>query len=369
MKKYFYFTIFFLCFIQYNSFAQHSAGKDDIARAMRAGRVSIHTSKAMLEANESAVLDIKLLVTPVVNEQTLQTEGTAYPVDLPDGSDPNIPAAYHSSNWKIVQGGGSISSIEGNTCVYTAPGAAPRDKIMVISVDLNPTSTALPKIVLLQTIYFVNDETAIVINLPQGGFLNSKYITTTSGGMKVPTMQGIDPRVAGHISPALQAQMAQVQQAVNAAQANTGINLSSTTSNAMAYFDGKTGQTVVKLTKLTLQMDNGKDKRKTVNGKPAEPAGSYLTYCEISFTGHGVGTYTINDKPSGLGMMDGPTKGCGCGQSQKEAHCEGHINIKSIENGVMKGDFNSLVYTSDGKTLFQGTIYGKFTANIANLQQ
>jgi len=370
MKKNIFFLLSLLTVFSFSAAAQHSPGANDIARALRGGRVSIHSSKDLLEASESAVIDIKLTVAPVVNEQTLETDGQAYDIPLPDGSDPNIPAAYTASNWHVVQGGGSVSSIQGNTCVYTAPAHAPADKIMVISVDMTPTSNVLPKIVLLKTIYFVEDETAIVVNLPAGGFPNQKYVTSTGGGMKVPGMQGMDPRVASHIDAGLQAKMAQAQQAVAAAQANTGINLSAITSNSMAYFDGQNDLTVVKFNKLTMQMSNGKDVRKMVNGKPVTPVGSNLTYCVVSFKGHGVGNYPLDAKPSGVGLMDGPPKGCGCGNNRPDdGHCNGYINVTSVENGIMKGNFSALVYTSTGGPLIQGYIYGRFTANIVNTQQ
>jgi hypothetical protein len=241
---------------------------------------------------------------------------------------------------------------------------------MVISVDMIPTSTALPKVILLKTIYFVEDETAIIVNIPAGGFNNTKYVTTTAGGMKVPTMAGVDPRAKALIDPGTRAKMEQAQQAVAAAQGNTGINLTAITSNSTAYFDGTNDQTLLKFSKLTIQMDGGKDRRPIVNGVRVTPVGTVLTNASFTFKGHGVGMYELEEKNEGGGLMDGPTKGCGCGNWQpKEAPCKGYVHVKSVENGIMKGDFSALAYTWDGSRLTQGYISGKFIANVANMQQ
>ncbi len=358
-------TVITLAIISLRTAAQPKPSADDIAKALKGGRLFFHTSKALLEADEQAVLNIKLTIPRTATAETQLTEGSPYFIDLPDGSDPNIPAAYKATNWKIIQGGGKISGIESNSCVYSAPSKAPQDKIMVISVDLEPTSSALPKVVLLQTLYFVEDETAIVVNLPEVGFRNQKYVTTTGGGMNMPGVTGLDSRAAGHVDAATMAKLAQAQAAVANAQQSSGINLSAITSNAMAYYDEKTGVTAIKFKQLSMQMQDGKDMRGTAVSK------GETIMTEISFKGKGLGIHKLDDKDAGLGMLVLMSKkGCGCGNNKNgetdEAPCNGYINIKSSDGKVIRGDFAAEVYSAVDNRMVHGIIYGKFTVNIAN---
>jgi hypothetical protein len=366
MKKIFIcIAIIVFVITSYPAAAQLKPSSEDIGKALKGGRLFFRTSKALLAADEQAVLNIKLMITRTGTEEAPLPP---YYIDLPDGSDVNLPATYKAGNWKIVQGGGAISSIESNQCVYTSPKKEPKDKIMIISVDLNPTSKALPKVVLLQTLYFVDNPTAIFINLPEAGFNNQEYVNSTSGGAKVPTMDNMDPRVAAKMDAGMKAKMAMAADAMKNAQLNTGIDLGAISSNAMAYYDGMTDITAIKFTRLNMQMQNGKDVRNT------PVATSERMICEISFKGQGLGRHTLADKESGVAMFVlASTKACGCGNNRnkekEEAPCEGYVNIRTRTDKVMTGDFAANVYTSDGTRIFLGSIYGKFTVNIANLQQ
>jgi len=348
-----------------SGFSQHiytPAEERDMAKALRAGRITVESDKLLLEPNEAAALSLKLIIYPTVNQETEELQGTPTTVDLPDGTDPNVPAPYHEGKWKILQGGGTLTRIEPNNYSYTAPATAPPDKTMVISIELTPTSSTWPKMTLLQTLYFVDDQTAIVVSLPEAGFNSEKFVSQVSGGVKVPTMQGMDPRVASHISPDLQAKMAQAQAAMAQAQQSSGINLSAITSNSMMYYDAPNDLTAIKLTQLSLQMVSG---RPAPKGRP----GGYS--CEISYKGTGLGRHPMSDKVSGttLHTYPIPVKGCACGNNRNgekdEAPCNGYVNIKSIENGVAKGEFAARVYNAVGKRIVKGFIHGKFTANIA----
>jgi len=352
-----------------SGFAQHiytPAEERDITRALRAGRITIESDKLLLEPNEAAALGLKLTIYPTVNQETEELQGTPTTVDLPDGTDPNVPTPYREGKWKILQGGGTLTQIEPNNYSYTAPATAPPDKTMVISVELIPTSSHWPKMILLQTLYFIDDQTAIVVILPEVGFNSQKFVSQADGGVKVPTMQGMDPRVASHISPDLQAKMAQAQAAMAQAQQSSGINLSAITSNSMMYYDVPNDLTAIKFTKLSLQMENGRDIRSSAKAKAA---GAYA--CEISYKGTGLGRHQMNDKASGTAFHSllPPIKACGCGNNrngeQDEAPCNGYVNIQSIENGVAKGEFAARVYNAVGKRIVRGFIHGKFTANIA----
>ena len=364
MKKAFLFIqIIFLLAISALVSAQVHPGPsdDDKGRALRGGRVSIVSDKLLLEPTEVAELNLKLSVYPHFNDATQDLEGSPTEVDLPDGTDPNFVAPYKDIVWKIMQGGGTLTKLNNTRYIYKAPATKPKDGVMVISADLTPTSKTWPKLTLLQTLYFVDDPNEVAINLPEAGFNAEKYVSQQSG-IKAPTMQGMDPRVAAKMSPDLQAQMAKVQQALAA----TGIDLAAVTGNAMAFYDSTNNLTVVKINNFSLQMMNGKDMR-----KPGT-TGSVLTVFNFSFKGRGVGDHYLNDNASGAGFLIAKGKGCGCGNNQNgkggsEAPCNGKVHVISMEKNIMQGEIWANAYSSDGKKLVKGTLHGKFSARITTM--
>ncbi|HMS39354.1 MAG TPA: hypothetical protein PKE69_03955 [Pyrinomonadaceae bacterium] len=60
-----------------------------------------------------------------------------------------------------MKGGGNLVGIDETTQTYTAPTKLTSDKTAVISVDLTPLRPNSPKIVLVQTICFSENETAL----------------------------------------------------------------------------------------------------------------------------------------------------------------------------------------------------------------
>ncbi len=338
----------------------------DIAAALRGGRVSLETSKMLLEPKDFATLSLMLTIYPTVNGETLETEGTSHQFALPSGGDDNFAAPYKEGKWKIIKGGGSLARINATQYNYTAPATAPADNTMVISVDLEPTSTYWPKLVLLQTLYFVNNQTALVVNLPAVGFNNEKYISEANSGLKVPTAQNVDPNILAHMDAATKAKMEQAQAAVANMQQTNGINVAAITSNAIAYYDSVNNLTAIKLKGFSRQMVNGQDVRKT-----SSPVNAIF---EVSYIGKGLGKHPLSDKPSGVGFIILPNQGCGCGNNRNDqadkAPCNGFVNITSMDKKTMKGEIWANVYNLDANNkLVQGRIHGKFTANITNAQQ
>ncbi len=372
MRKIFYciqVVLFFL--FSTNSFAQRNTkpSNDDLVKALRGGRISIEADKLLLEPKEAASLIVKITVYPKHEGEDGDLPGMPTTFPLPDGSDPNVPAPYKPGTWKIMEGGGTLTPVQGMIYSYTAPASAPKDKVMVISVELLPNNKEWPKLILLQTLYFVDDNTAVVVNLPEAGFNNQKYTNQAKTGMVVPTMQGMDPRVAASLDADTRAKLAQAQAAVDAAQKANGINLTAITSNAMAYYDPKNDLTAVKLKGFTLQMENGR--------LPKNNAGKAIQNIlfEFSFKGKGIGTYQLSDKATGVGFIKDLVQGCFCGNNgsakgdKSDAPCNGYVVIKSIENNIMQGYIFTRVYTLDvgKKQLVGGFLHGKFSANIANL--
>ncbi|MEP6674453.1 MAG: hypothetical protein ABJA78_04840 [Ferruginibacter sp.] len=335
---------------------------EDQARALKGGRVSIVSDKLLLEPNESATLNLKLSVYAHYNAATDEMEGEPTEVDLPDGTDPNFVAPYKDFVWKIVQGGGTLTKVNNSRYLYRGPATKPKDGVMLISADLTPTSKSWPQLTLLQTLYFVDDTNEVAINLPEGGFNAEKYVSF-SNGIKMPTMEGMDPRVAAKMSPDLKAKMAQTQ----AALAASGIDLAAVSGNSMAFYDAPNNLTVLKIDNFALQMAKGKDMR-----KPGQKGGGVLTVFNFSFKGKGLGDHYLNDNATGAGFALGPAKGCGCGNNQNgkggtEAPCNGKVSIISMDNNIMKGEIWANVYNTDGRKLVKGTLHGKFSAKITVL--
>jgi hypothetical protein len=367
MKKYhFVLTLFAALFCQ-TIFAQPhgTMTKKQLEEALtsKGARVSVDADKELLEPNEAAALNIMLIVPPTVNEQTGEPTGDAYSIPLPTGSDPNLPAVYKTKNWKILEGGGHLVRIDDNSYSYTGPSARPANGVMTISVELYPVGNTLPKVILLKTLYFADNETAIVVNITGGGVNSRKYINKMDGGMKVPTIQSMDPRVAGHLSPDVQAKMLAAQQQVAAAQQSSGVNLSSITSNAMALYDSTNDITTAKFTSLALEMYNGKPYR--------QEAGSVL-YTFI-FQGKGAGSHPLlKNEKSGMSIIISPVKVCFCGSNAPSEHdkvlCNGSVVIKSVDENYMTGYISSTIYTVVGKTIYPGFIHGKFKVRVSNTQ-
>jgi hypothetical protein len=364
MKKYQFVLTLLATFFCGSIFAQPhgTMTKKQLEEALtsKGARVSLESDKELLEPNEAAALNIMLVVPPTVDAQTGETSGDAYSIPLPTGSDPNLPAVYRAKNWKILEGGGHLVRIDDNSYSYTGPSTRPANGVMTISVELFPVVNTLPKVILLKTLYFADNETAIVVNIPGGGINSRKYINKMDGGMKVPTMQSMDPRVAGHISADLQAKMAAAQQQVAAAQQSSGIDLSAITSNAMAIYDEKNDFTTVKFTSLSLEM---------YNGKPYKQESGTVMYT-FMFAGKGVGNHPlVKNEKSGMSMIISPVKVCFCGSNAPSADdkvlCNGSVTIQSIDKNYMIGYITSTLYTAVGKTIYPGFIHGKFKVRIA----
>lgn len=352
------FVLLLFCFGHQASNAQGKMTpqeKKDLDEAMANGAVkySLSAAKTLLEANEVTNIQVKLTIPPKLDENgTVKTLPEEIP--MPDA------APYRAASWKILQGGGNLTEVDEFTQSYAAPASAPPNKTMTISVELNPILQKYPKIVLLQTLYFTQNENSFVLNMPEIGANNNKYVSMRGEGAKIPTMQGIDPRAAARMSPDVRAAMAKAQEQMKAAQGQSGINLSAVSSNAIAYYDSKNDLTAVKLSKLALQAKGGKPTGQTT--------GDVLI--EFSFKGKSVGTYSLDDKGTGLGVILTimPPSGAACGDNSPDGRffCHGTINITNATDKIISGTVTTTVWTSDGQRLYRGSLYGKFTVNRAN---
>jgi hypothetical protein len=336
------------------SFAQKSPKQiiDEII-AQKGVNIFINIDKNLLEPNESARLSIGILVYP----ETIPGDETPK-LEMPDEEIlPPNSAVYTATNWKILQGGGNLVGIDETTQTYTAPTKIPADKTAVISVDLIPKVRNLPKVVLLQTIYFSENETAFVLNLPQMGFVNRKYISKLDGGAKVPT---VDPRIAENLPPAVQKQLKKAQQQMETKSLD--LDLAALSSNGVAIYDAEQGFTAIRISKLYQAIQNGK----------SVGNGGVEAILAFNFNGKDKGSFDIGKDKTGLGFsIPAMQNAFGCGDTQSETEkypCDGKVTITEVEPTFIKGTVRVAVFGSPprSKKIFRGNFYGKFKVNRAN---
>ncbi|MBS1796877.1 MAG: hypothetical protein JSS81_23830 [Acidobacteria bacterium] len=322
----------------------------DQAIAQKGANLFIESDKQFLEPNETARIKLEILLYPetVPGDENPPLEPPAV-FDLPS---PNT--LYQATNWRIVEGGGKLVGIDETTVSYTAPAKLPAGKKALVSVDLQPLKTNLPKIVLLQTIYFEENDTAFVLNLPALGFLNAKYVLKLNGGTPVPT---VDPKTAKNLPPAARKQLEAAQKQM-AAQT---MNAQAMSSNGYEIYDENQGFTAVSLRDLTPSAKTGE-----------AGAGGGISVLQFNFSGRDAGAYelgTDGDK-TGLGFTLGP-QGFGCGDmgpTDVKYPCNGKVRIESLDPRFMTGTVRATVFVSPpgSKYVYRGTFYGKFKVNRAN---
>lgn len=328
--------------------------KDAFAR--HAFTMTLSTDKTLLEPNESTAINVGVMLNALMNSDG---DITQLPEFVPLKPGPDSP--YKATNWHIVAGGGNLITVDETSATFITPAAAPAGRTMTVSVDLVPQMSGFAKVVLLQKLYFVQDDNAIYVYMPEIGLNSAKYVSKTGGGAKVPSLQGVDPRAVAQMSPQARAQLAQAQITAAAAQNASGINIAAISSNAMSLYDKETDQTAVKFTSLTMQM---------ADGGPASSPGMDAIFT-FNYKGNGTGTHPFTDDDTGAGFyITASGNGLGCGVSFKAntdlpLPCTGGVNITSMDEKFVRGTIRTAVWTSVGKIVFRGFIYGKFKVNRA----
>ncbi|MBV9215111.1 MAG: hypothetical protein JO053_02955 [Acidobacteria bacterium] len=328
----------------------------DEAIARHAAVFSIAAERTLLEPKETTSLVVHVLLPPHMSADGVPTD---MPEDVPFPAE--LESKYKVTNWHILEGGGDLIKVDNETYSYSAPAAAPPNRTMSVSVDLLPAQPGLAKVVLIQTLYFVQNETAFFVNMPQIGLTNVKCVSQSNGGAKVPSVQGLDPRALANLPPDVRQKMAQAQAQMAAAQGSSGIDPSAVSSNQMSIYDPDNDQTAVRFSTLNVQMDHG---------RAATNAG-LTALLNFNFKGKGEGTYTLNADGVGLGIyLPNQRKGAGCGTNQKGASgqdmpCTGNVVITSVGDKFVKGTVRTAIWTSVGNEIFRGYLYGKFTVNRA----
>lgn len=322
----------------------------DEAIARKGKNLFINADKTLLEPGESARLSIGILVYPanLPGDENVKLELPDEEILPPDN------AVYKATNWKILQGGGNLVGIDETTQNYTAPAKLPLDKTAVISVDLMPLKGGLPKVVLLQTIYFTQNETAFTLNMPQLGIVNEKYISKPDSGATVPQ---VSPQAAKNLPPEARKKISEAQKKMDAVSME--IDLSLLSSNSVAFYDKAQEFMTVRFSALKTQLQDGKT-------AASSTPDSILAF---NFNGKDLGKYQIGAEKTGLGFLNPAKQGFGCGDTNSDSEkipCRGTISIDYLKDKTMKGTVRVLIYTSVGDEIYRGIFYGKFTANRAN---
>lgn len=341
-------TILFLG-LSFGALAQNPRGvtKQDIDKAFaeKGARLSLRADKDLLESNESTVLSIWLLIPPKTNADDIP-EGMPSEIKLPESE----ISPYRITNWRIVEGGGNLIT-EAMTASYTAPSEAPEKKIMIISVDCEPLSPNYPKVQLLKTIYFSHNETAVVLNMPAMGIINTKFVSNISGGIKMPNVPAnvkLPPDVQARLEAAQK--MAQAQKP----------DMNALMSNNMAIYNPKENITAVRFSDLGIQAMDG-----SLQTIPR------MGILGISFKGKGQGSYSLIGKDVGLVFaIPSEQNGFGCSKDAKDndhdLSCTGNVVITKDDGKSIEGHFATKVFSAVGKEIVVGSIYGKFSALKAN---
>lgn len=315
----------------------------DEAIAGKASKLYLYSDKDLLEASEACMIKIQLIKIPNAdpNNETPSLQKEYQYLDLPLGE----ANPYTISNWRIVEGGGNIVGIDNNTISYTAPKNRPTAGKMLISVDLVPNSSNLPKVQLLKTLFFVENESSFTLNIPAIGIINAKFTNTSNGGV-AGLSKGNIPQMAYEVAK------------------SKGYDLNALTNNAMYIYNASENTSVITFSGLTLEGIDG-------GNKEAIPNAGILG---ISYKGKGVGSFplAVEQKGENVGVvMSFMQKGCGCSRdaySDDEIYnCTGKITITKDEGKTIEGKFNTVVYSDDGNGhVVRGRLQGKFKAMKAN---
>jgi hypothetical protein len=332
--------------------AQKPVSKQELDKAIaeKGAKLVLYADKDLLEANESCVLSVRVVIPPAKNSDG-QPEGMGTDILLPEGE----VNPYKVTNWRVVEGGGNLIT-ESIAASYSAPGKAPEKRVMVISVDCEPLSPNLPKVQLLKTLYFSENETAIVLNIPAMGIVNAKFVNKIAGGVKLPNVPA-----NVKLPPDVQANLVRAQQEMAKAQQASGYNLNALTSNASAIYDPAQNLTAIHFSQLGLEaMDGGLQ------------IVTQMAILGIAYKGKGTGTFSLADEKIGLGFaIPSSQQAFGCSKDAKGIHderlpCTGGVTITKDDGKIMQGYFSTKVYTGVDKQIISGSIYGKFTVMKAN---
>lgn len=342
----------------------------DYKKAMKGALLNITADKYIAEVKES----VKLTVTMNIVDEDFNSVRMDYrPEDPAD-------APWRVTNWKIVEGGGTLTSDpkSGNDyyAVLIAPDKVPVNKCIIVEVTMQSLDKNYPQVILRQAIYIEDNENVFYVDCPYLGIKQEKWVINADNGMNMslPSIpnspQNVNAAVDAKQKDALEKiRIQQAQQKAN----NMGIDLSAITSNCKAVYSAEEKTTAITLMGGVL---------KSVDGMPKDEKNNFLV--TLSVPGRGMERVNIKTKKEISVSFTLPLKGqaCSCNDDpewkaerdkngEKGPTCNGgFISIDEVvfgKDGFIKGHFQANLEgtTSEGHT-FYADIEGKFRAKLAN---
>lgn len=352
------FVFIFLLAVALSAFGQiDEAAIIDQSRAEKGKNILLEVDKPLLEPGETTRMSIKILVYPTPDPSN-ETPPLVIPNEVVLSPD---SALYSATNWRVVEGGGNLVGIDATTFNYTAPAIKTAAAHATISVDLNPKKPGLPKVTLIATINFDKNDNLVILNVPDVGLNNARFVLTESTAFKAPTMQGVDPRVAANLPPDVLAKMKEAQKKIG--QQDMSIGVAATASNAKYMFDPIKEFATYSLVGLN-----------PLGTKQAAGTVGAFNGDQLQFAanGNGSGTHAFaaNDTNGLIFHWKPGNLGIGCGELNTDnlkTPCKGAVVIEKEHADYMVGYAYAIVYTArDTKKVSRGKIYVKFKLRRVN---
>lgn len=345
MKKILFLSVIVFCTAK--SFAQPRNttlfNPSDFKKTLKGALLNITADKYVAETKES----VKLTVTMDIFDD----DGNAQRLDYRP-QDP-ATAPWFVKNWKIVEGGGRLTSspASGNDyyAVLITPEKIPLHKCVIVEVTMHALDKNYPETILRQSIYIEDNENVFYVNCPTLNIKQEKWVIKNTGGasMQIPNVQG--------------------------AKNNPGLNIEAATSNCKAIYSKEENTTAITLMGGIVS---------AIDGKLMDKKNNFLI--TISVPGRGMSNFKIKDKKNISVAFTLPllSQACSCDddpewKAEREKNEEkgptcsgGFISIDEVvfgKNGFIKGHFRSNLEgnTTDG-AIFYADVEGKFKAKLVN---
>jgi hypothetical protein len=372
MKRFLPVFIALLLTASFSAYAQHynpeALDREHQVQTGNAAMLTLVAEKYVMELDELNTATVRInWVNP--GDETNVPQQYDYHFDNP------AQAPWKITKWEILEGGGEITEGPGQYYAsYKSPAVMPSGKHATISVTMEPVDPSKPKVQLLQTIYFVDNDNVFYLNFPAYGINQEKYVIKNSNSGLVAASSTNSQQAMQYGSDAqkaklaaLQAQLAATNQMARNAMAAQNVDADLITSNAKAMYTKDKDFTAVELKGDDVTM---------VNGVAVTKKRSYMI--SISFPGQKTGSYIIKSKDiiAVSVALPGDREACTCAYdpSRDQSHAPpcrgGTITITKYDThvgGYVEGYVNANVMGSNGQVVF-GDISGKFKVKLAKTE-
>ena len=333
------------------------------------GMLTLVADKYLMELGETNLLTVRInWVNP--GDETGVPQQYDYRFNDPSR------APWKITKWEILEGGGVLTVGPGKYYAsYSAPAVMPPGKHATISVTLDAADPTKPKVQLLQTIYFADNDNVFYYNCPAYGIMQEKYVVkNNNSGLVSPsstnTQQAMNAGSAAQKAQleALQARLASVNQQAAQAGAAKNMDIALLTSNAKALYTKDKDFTAIEFKGTEVAM---------VNGMPSNKKRAYLI--SISFPGQKPGSYKIKSKDiiAVSIVMVSDRNACTCAfdpskDPKDNPPCSGGtIVITKYDTqigGYVEGYFTANLMGAVADHAIFGDLSGKFKVKLAKSQ-